>query len=262
MLGGPPAGLRTHTLPIAACNRAHFLKSFPQNPLRFMQPKTSLLRSALHSSVTFLLPVAAAGASFSYSGSLTPGGGGGGSWVDGQPMVTSIVVGTGTAANQSGFSYFAGRDIGLLTFQFADLELSNFQSPTLDQWGFMYFAEANGAPIPFRFFYDGTEIATGITDHINLTVDNDTDLGASGDGAVTLTTPGADPTFFNEVMAKTGGSGRFNVYLSADAVPSGGVMAMGGTFVTTAVPEPEEYAAIAGLGLVLWAVRRRLRSTR
>jgi hypothetical protein len=232
------------------------------HPMQSMHPNhphrqiRSLLAAAL------LLPVAAAGASFSYSGSLSPGGAGGGSWVDGQSMVTSIVVGTGTAANQSGFSYFVGRDIGLLTFQFADLELSNFQSPTLDQWGFMYFAEANGAPIPFRFFYDGTEIATGITDHINLAVDNDTDLGASGDGAVTLTTPGVDPTFFNEVMAKTGGSGRFNVYLSSDAVPSGGVMTMGGTFVTAAVPEPEEYAAIAGLSLVLWAVRRRLRSTR
>ncbi len=213
-------------------------------------------------SAALVLPVAAAGASFSYSGSLSPGGAGGGSWVDGQSMVTSIVVGTGTAANQSGFSYFNSRDIGLLTFQFADLELSNFQSPTVDAWGFMYFAEANGAAIPFRFLYDGTEIASGTTHHINLVVDNDTDLGASGDGAVTLTTPGSDPTFFNEVMAKTGGSGRFNIYLSTDAVPSGGVMAMGGTFVTAAVPEPEEYAAIASLGLMLWAVRRRLRSAR
>lgn len=123
-------------------------------------------------------------------------------------MVTGLVAGAGTAALQNGFSYFVGRDLGQLTFTFADLELSNFQSPTLDQSGFMYFAEANGSPIPFRLFYGGTEIASGITAHITLVVDNDTDLGATGDGAVTLTTPGADPTFFNEVMAKTGGSGR------------------------------------------------------
>lgn len=172
-------------------------------------------------------------------------------------MVTSLLVGSGTAASQSGFSYFVGRDIGLLTFTFADIELSNFQSPTPDQSGFMYFAEANGAPIPFRLFYNGAEIASGLTDHINLMVDNDTDLGASGDGRVTLTTPGADPTFFNEVMDKTGGSGRFNVYLSADALPTGGIMGMGGTFVTVAVPEPVEYAAVAGLGALLWAVGRR-----
>lgn len=197
------------------------------------------------------------GASFSYSGSITPGGGSGGTWVEGQSMFTAIAIGSGTAASQSGFSYFATRDLALFTFQFGDVELSNFQSPGPDQLGFMYFSEASGAPTPFRFFYDGTEIASGLTDHINLMVDNDTDLGASGDGRVTLTTPGADPTFFNEVMDKTGGSGRFNVYLSADALPTGGIMGMGGTFVTAAVPEPAEYAAVVGLGALLWAVGRR-----
>lgn len=216
-----------------------------------------LSRSVLLLPLALLFSSSTLGASFSYSGSISPGGAGGGSWVDGQPMVTGLVAGAGTAASQNGFSYFVGRDIGQLTFTFADLELSNFQSPTPDQSGFMYFAEANGSPIPFRLFYGGTEIASGITEHITLVVDNDTDLGASGDGAVTLTTSGSDPAFFNEVMAKTGGSGRFNVYLSAEAVPTGGVMAMGGTFMTVAVPEPEEYAAVAGLGALLWAASRR-----
>lgn len=206
-----------------------------------------------------LLAGASQAASFSYSGLITPGGASGTGWVDGTMMPTSIVVGTGTAASQSGFSYFATHDITLLTFQFADLELSNFQAPTSDQWGFMYFAEANGSPIPFTLSYNGSVIASGITDHINLVVDNDTDLGASGDGRITLIAAGTDPAFFNEVMTKTDGTGRLNVYLSADAVATGGTMAMGGTFV--AVPEPEAYAFATGTLALLWAAWRRRSAT-
>jgi hypothetical protein len=75
---------------------------------------------------------------------------------------------------------------------------------------------------------------------------------------VILTAPGADPTFFNEIMALTGNTGQLDLVLSGFfPVNQQGLFATTGTF--TAVPEPGEYAALGTLGMAGFALWRRRR---
>jgi hypothetical protein len=77
-----------------------------------------------------------------------------------------------------------------------------------------------------------------------------------GTGQVILTAPGADPSFYNEVLALTGGSGQLDLTLTGFfPVNDSGLFATTGSF--TAVPEPGEYAAVGAAGLLGLAIWRR-----
>jgi hypothetical protein len=173
-------------------------------------------------------------------------------------MWGSIETGGGTGTAQAGFAYLASRDVGLLTFTSGDLELTTFQSPGPATLGFERYTENDGSVLPFTIRYDGAIIATGTSDFLYDEVSHQYDLAAVGNGQVTLTAAGADPTFYNEVLALTGGTGRLQVTLASfDPVDNAGLFATTGSF--TAVPEPEAYSALAAAGLMGWAAWRRSR---
>lgn len=216
------------------------------------------------------LASAANAASFDFSGALQAASLTGIPWVRvpinppalepaiGSVMWGSLETGSGAGTSQSGFTYLSSRDVGLLTFSFGDLELSSWQSPLEGAMGFERYTDTDGSSVPFTIRYDGTIIATGTSDYLYDEVDHIFDIAAVGSGQVTLTAPGADPAFFNEVMGLTGGSGQLQLQLHTfDPVDFGGNFSTTGTFSTTPVPEPEEYAAVAAAGLIGWAVWRR-----
>lgn len=195
-------------------------------------------------------------ASFDFSGDLHAANSTGIPWVAGSTMWGTLETGGGTGTAQSGFSYLASRDVGLLTFSFGDLELTGFQSPGAASLGFERYTENDASVMPFTIRYDGVVIATGTSDYLYDEVSHSLDFTAVGNGQVTLTAPGSDPAFYNEVTTLTGGSRILQVTLSSfDPVDNAGNFVTTGTF--TAVPEPEEYAVLAAAGLIGWAMWRR-----
>jgi hypothetical protein len=198
--------------------------------------------------------VPASAATFDFSGALQAAGGNGVPWVLGSFMWATIETGGGTGTSQSGFNYFATHDITQLTFTFGDLELSSFLSPGPGSPGFERYTDTDGSSVPFTIRLGGTPIATGTSIYLYDEVSHSNDITAVGTGQVILTAPGADPAFYNEVLALTGGSGQLDLTLTGFfPVNNQGLFATTGSF--TAVPEPGEYAAVGAaglLGLALW----------
>lgn len=199
---------------------------------------------------------AASAATFDFTGDLQAAGGNGQPWVLGSFMWGTIETGSGQGTSQSGFSYFDTHAIGSLTFTFGDLEMTSSQSPGPGLGGFEYYSEDDASVMPFTINLSGVPIATGTSVYLRTEVDNDSDITAIGTGRVVLTTPGADPAFFNEVMALTGNTGILDVSLTSFfPVNDAGLFSTAGSFTT--VPEPGEYAAVAGAGLAGLALWRR-----
>jgi len=193
---------------------------------------------------------------FDFSGVLQAGGGTANPWVLGSTMWGTIETGTGTGTSQSGFNYFATHNVSQLTFTFGDLELSSSLSPGPASAGFERYTDTDGSSVPFTISHAGTVIATGTSDFLYDEVSNSSDVTAVGNGRVTLTAPGLDPAFYNEVLGLTGGSGRMDLVLSGFfPVNNAGLFATTGSF--TAVPEPGEYSAVAAAGLAGLALWRR-----
>ena len=226
-----------------------------------------LVPAARRTAITLLAMAAAlagpaSAATFDFGGKLVASNLTTQDWVLGSKIWGSIESGEGYGISQSGFNYFATHDITLLRFDFGDLELSSFLSPTVSSGGFERYSEVDLSLVPFTLSLaasggGSTVIATGTSVYLYAEVSNLSDSTAVGMGLVTLTSPGSDPTFYNEVLALTGGSGQLNLIL-ASFVPENnqGLFTTTGSF--TAVPEPGEYAAVSAaalLGLALW--RRR-----
>jgi hypothetical protein len=198
----------------------------------------------------------AGAASFSFGGDLRAGTGTAIPWVGPSTMWGTIETGRGTGTSQDGFGYLASRNVGLLTFTFGDLELTSFQSPGPGSMGFERYTENDASVEPFTLRYGGVVIATGTSDFLYNEVSHSLDFTAVGSGQVTLTAPGSDPAFYNEVVALTGGSRILQVTLTSfDPVDNLGHFVTTGSF--TAVPEPQEYAALSAVALIGWAAGRR-----
>lgn len=226
---------------------------------RFINNLPALRRIATATATaTLFLAGTGRAATFDFSGNLQAGNLTGLGWVIGSTMWGSIQTGSGTGTSQTGFSYFNTHDIGQLTFTFGDLELSSFASPGPFSPGFERYTDTDGSSVPFTVRYAGDVVATGTSIYLYDEVENFNDVTAVGTGQVILTTPGADPAFFNEVMALTGNSGQLDLVLTGFfPVNNEGLFATTGTF--TAVPEPGEYAAVGAAGMVGLALWRRRR---
>jgi hypothetical protein len=220
--------------------------------------RLSLSTSA--AALAFMLAPVSNAASFDFAGSLHAANSTANPWVGGSTMWGTIETGDGTGTSQSGFAYLASRDVSLLTFTFGDLELTSSLSPGIGSLGFERYTENDASVMPFTISYNGIPIATGTSDYLYDEVSHSLDFTAVGDGQVTLTAPGGDPTFYNEVTALTGGSRVLQVTLASfDPVDNLGNFTTTGTI--SAVPEPREYAALSAAGLIGWAAWRRSRRT-
>jgi hypothetical protein len=225
---------------------------------RFTESFPALRRIATATATVLLLARTGRAATFNFSGNLQAGNLTGIPWVLESGMWGSIETGSGTGTSQSGFSFFETRNIQQLTFTFGDLELSSFASPGPGTPGFERYTDIDGSSVPFTLRYAGTTVATGTSVYLYGEVENSNDITAVGTGQVILTAPGADPTFFNEIMALTGNTGQLDLVLSGFfPVNQQGLFATTGTF--TAVPEPGEYAALGALGMAGFALWRRRR---
>lgn len=180
-------------------------------------------------------------------------------------MWGTVSSGNATASSVNGFTSLSnanvpGFNIALFEWNFGtlgNLELVDSQSPGPALAGFEVYENNVGNAVDITFRYDGDVWATGTVDQIRTDVANENDINATGTGVVTLAAAGVDNAFFNEVMTKTGGSGRLDfTFNNFVAVNAQGLFESDGSF--TAVPEPAHTAlatAIICLGAV--ALRRR-----
>lgn len=217
----------------------------------------------LHSTpiaAAFVACTAIAGAaSFDFNGAVHTTDITGIPWVGPSTMWGAVDTGGGTAISQSGFAYFGTHDITKLTFSFGDLELSERLSPGPATAGYEIYRELDNSIVPFQIKYDGTVIASGDSLFLRTHVDNDQDYGATGTGQFRITSPGTDPTFYNQVMSLTAGTGLFDATISTfAAVDNLGNFGTSGV-MTTAVPEPGTWAAATSLALLAFAALRRNR---
>lgn len=180
-------------------------------------------------------------------------------WVGPSTMWGAIARGSGTGTSQSGFTYFNTHAITDLSFSFGDLELSSHLSPGPAFAGFEVYTETDSVLVPFSIKLSGTEIASGVSLELTTHVSDSSDFVATGTGKFQVTTPGADPTFYNEVMTLTAGSGLFHADITSfAAVDIAGNFSSLGTM--TAVPEPSTFAAGTALALLGFAAVRRMRN--
>lgn len=177
-------------------------------------------------------------------------------WVQGSHMFESLDNGNATATSQVGFSYFDTHDITQLTWTFGDLELTNHLSPGASSAGFEYYSEADNDVTDFKMFQNGALVASGDVLYLRTDVANSSDTSATGTAEVTLTTAGADSTFFDEVMTLSGGTGTLSVEIGNFDPVSYGEFDSSGTL--TVVPEPRATALFVGL-FALALIQRRQR---
>lgn len=204
------------------------------------------------------LSTLAQAASFDFDGNLQANNLTAQPWVAGSTMWGAIDTGSGTGNAQSGFDYLSSRDVHLLTFTFGDLELTSWQSPGLASAGFENYTEGDASVMPFTLKYDNAVIATGTSLFLRTEVSNNNDITALGTGQFLITAPGADATFYNEVMALTGGSGLCDVTLSSFFPVNGaGLFSTAGTITTAPVPEPDTWALVASGAILGFAILRR-----
>lgn len=216
------------------------------------------LTTATTSLALLTLSTLAQAASFDFDGALQANNLTGQPWVAGSTMWGAIDTGSGAGNAQSGFDYLSSRDVHLLTFTFGDLELTSSQSPGLASAGFELYTEGDASVLPFTLKYNNAVIATGTSLFLRTEVDNSGDVTAIGTGQFQITAPGADATFYNEVMALTGGSGLCDVTLSTFFPVNGaGLFSTTGTITTAPVPEPDTWALVASGAILGFAILRR-----
>jgi hypothetical protein len=176
-------------------------------------------------------------------------------WVLGSEMYESIDSGTATANGQTGFNFFNTNNISLLTWSFGDLELTAFQSPGASSPGFETYTENDAVVVPLEFFYDGDLVASGTVIELNTYVTNNMDMSATGDVLFQLTSAGLDPTFYNEFVALSGGTGMATAVLGDFTPVSPGEFTSNG--LMTIVPEPSAAPlAMGALAGLVWMRRR------
>lgn len=190
----------------------------------------------------------------------------------------SVDNGLGTVTAQDGFASLAGVPAMDLTFDFGDLELLelNFGAGTATE----VYGDGDAGQRYFNLYQQGVKIATGMDFSLSIVTDTDSlSPGftlATGTGAVTLQAVGGHG-FVDELTTLQGSSvlnlsissftspvfvanpvpgvERADFYFNDYEITGGGMAQPGGG--GPAVPEPEEYAALAALGLAAWAAWRR-----
>ena len=186
-------------------------------------------------------------------------------WVTGSTMWGQIDSGNAGATSAVGFTSlsFGGFNPALFTWTIGnggELELGLNQSPGPALIGFEVYENTAGPAVDIQFSYNGDLWASGVVDQVRSEVANVNAQVGTGTGLVTLTAAGVDDSFFNEVIALTGGSGKLNYTFTAfNPVNAQGLFNSLGSF--TAVPEPTETAMVFGiLGLGAVVLHRRIKA--
>ncbi len=183
-------------------------------------------------------------------------------WVLGSTMWGSLESANGTATSSTGFKSLIGLDLSLFTFNFGDLELSEWLSPGINSSGWEFYSEGDSSVQPVRFYYDGVEWAFGSLNFIQTDVDNLYDATATGSGSLNLesgTAEGMD--FYTEVMALSSGTGIMNISINNfDPVNNTGLFNSSGSLSVSPVPEPSSLALFGLGGLMVLGLARRKRN--
>lgn len=179
-------------------------------------------------------------------------------WVTTTTMWGSIETGSGQATAVNGLASVPNP--ALLSWTFGDLELSGVPaetfSPGVGTPGRETYKEIDLSTVPLVFSYDGDVVATGSVETFVVNVDHVNDFAAVGNGKAFLTAPGADPSFYNEVLALTGGTGELAFSIgNFNPVNGSGLFSSSGE--VTFVPEPSAAPALFALAGLLVARRRR-----
>lgn len=174
---------------------------------------------------------------------------------------TGLSTGSGTASGITDFTSLDGVLPSRITYEFALMDLTTFVSGGVGGTSVEIYTPGVGST--FRFMLDGATLATGEVQ--SLQIDTNYDTGAAtGFGYVTLSAPGLNPAFFNEINMLTGGTNRVDFAISNFSALGGDlssfVFASSGNFTVTAVPEPASAAAIFGVAALVLVLKRRRRS--
>ena len=175
---------------------------------------------------------------------------------------TGISTASGAATAINGLASLSAVAPGDFTFAYDSLNLTGYSSAHPGP-GNSIETYTPGAGSDFTFFVSGIPVATGEVISFTVTTNYDTGL-ATAVGSIHLSAPGADPAFFNEVSAISGGTNLLNFSapnLFFDLAPSlaSGTFNAAGTF--SVVPEPSGLAlGFGAAALLVVATRRRRRA--
>jgi len=173
-------------------------------------------------------------------------------WVAGSTMWGEIDSANGVALRSEGLTSLQDLNIALFRFDFGDLELTDYLSPTANEAGWQYYTEGDLIAQPITFYYSDTEWASGKVNFLQTNVNNSADIFATGSGSVNLeayTTDGSD--FYNEVMSLTSGTGLMEFSIANfTAVNNAGLFNSSGKIFISPVPTPSTMALML-LGLLI-----------
>lgn len=176
-------------------------------------------------------------------------------WVLGSTMWGGVQTTNGTGTAFGGFSSLNGLNASLLTFTAGDLELTSYLSPTASSAGYEIYTESDSFVTPLYLRYNGSILASGTMNSLRADVDNVNDGTAIVTGYGQFTAAGADPSFYNELMALTQNTGwvRFD---TATFTPVNGAGLFNTVTVLSSVPEPSKMGLLL-LGCSTVVSRRR-----
>jgi hypothetical protein len=177
----------------------------------------------------------------------------------------NIHNGAGTVTSAVGSTSLQGTAPGDVTFTYGDLEQVAFSNPagtTTQEYG-----EGDASQNFIQLFLSGNLIASGVYESLTIVTDSNpssSNLGlATGMGSVLLTAPGADPSFYNEVLSLTGGRMQFIVdqFIATAFVENQDPNLVTADFATTGrfevIPEPSTaMLLLTGLLPLIAAFRR------
>lgn len=192
-------------------------------------------------------------------------------WVQGANMWGTVEASSNHATSASGFASLATvDDITDFTWTFGDLELGVFQSPGLNTAGFEIYNDTDSSGTSLTFSYGSELWATGEILYLQVDVANSQTFSATGIGqAQIMSDAGSNSIFYSEIMALTGNTGLLDFTINGFfAVDVNGNFTSNGSFspvAGSAVPEPETYAlllGLGGLGIAFWKRRRTLQTAK